>query len=223
VKYHYSYLNINQKKGIEEVWIVCEYLRGGTLSEAARKFLFKDAHIAYFAKEMCKGIKHLHDKQWAHRDLKSANVMLQIDGGVKLIDFGLAADMSNGEKTKMLGSAFWIPPEMIRKEPHTLSADIWSLAVCMLEFFYQSPPYSISPLKCMFEVATVGLAARIPDFASSNGRDWLSRCLVMEQSERATIDELLAHPWLNKNPEATIELIAILNSLFLSNTLDAIM
>jgi len=148
--------------------------------------------------------------------------MMKIDGGLKLIDFGLCADVSKGEQFKMLGSAFWIPPEMIRKEPHSTSADIWSLAVCLLELYLQNPPHAISPLKCMFEVATVGLVNCIPDNASDDAKDWLKRCLTIDKTKRATVEELLGHPWLNQKPVAR-ELSAILKSLFLSNTLDAIL
>jgi len=222
VKYHCAYLNINQKKGIEEVWIICEFVTGGSLSEAAKIHLFKDKHIAYIALQMCLGLKYIHDRKWAHRDLKSANVMIKTDGSIKLIDFGLCADVSQGDKRKMLGSAFWIPPEMIRKETHSLSADIWSLAVCILELYLQSPPHAISPLKCMFEVATVGLVGCIPDFASDEARDWLMRCLIMDKTKRATVDELLMHPWVNGR-SVVREFVAVLRGLFLVHTLDAIM
>jgi len=222
VKYHCSYLNVNQKKGIEEVWIICEFITGGSLSEAAKIHLFKDKHIAHIAREMCLGLKYIHDRKWVHRDLKSANVMIKTDGSIKLIDFGLCADVSQGDKIKMLGSAFWIPPEMIRKETHSLSADIWSLAVCILELYLQSPPHAISPLKCMFEVATVGLVDCIPDYTSDDARDWLMRCLVMDKTKRATVDELLTHPWVSGR-SVVREFAAVLRGLFLVHTLDAIM
>uniref|UniRef100_A0A6B2LC62 Protein kinase domain-containing protein n=1 Tax=Arcella intermedia TaxID=1963864 RepID=A0A6B2LC62_9EUKA len=195
---------------------------GGTLSEASKAYQFKDPHIAFITRQISNGVKYLHQKNWAHRDLKSSNVMLQVDGSIKIIDFGLASDMGNGGKTKMLGSAFWIPPEMIIKEQHSLPADIWSLSVCVLEMFYQSPPYAVSPLKCMFEVATVGLQHYIPKGCSEEAKDWLTRSLCYDQTKRSNIIELLKHPWLNQ-PVPVKELSAILKSVFMSNTIESLM
>uniref|UniRef100_A0A6B2KZ07 Protein kinase domain-containing protein n=1 Tax=Arcella intermedia TaxID=1963864 RepID=A0A6B2KZ07_9EUKA len=220
VKFYEAYL-IADKKGVEEVWMVFQYLHGGTLAEAARAFKFIDRHIAYIAREICRALKFLHDKEWAHRDLKSSNIMMDITGVIKLIDFGLCADMSEGERTKMLGSSFWIPPEMIKREPHSLSADIWSLGVCVLELYLMGPPHSVSSLKCMFCAATVGLADVIPERASKHAKSWLRMCLVVDPTKRASIDTLLEHPWLNQNGiEEGIS--DIFKSIFLNNTLSSI-
>jgi len=203
------------------VWIIFQYLHGGTLSEAARAFKFSDRHIAFIAREICKALQHLHQKKWAHRDLKSSNIMMDISGMIKLIDFGLCADMSNGSRIKMLGSSFWIPPEMIRRQPHHTSADIWSLAVCVLELYLRGPPHSPSSFKCMFSACTVGLMNMVPESASPEARDWLSKCLVIDPSKRATVDELLEHSWVNqKGIDNGIS--DIFRSIFLNNTLSSI-
>lgn len=68
----------------KEVWVIMEFMQGGTLGEASKGYEFKDPQIAYVAREMLKGIKCLHDGGYAHRDLKSSNVMLTIQGDVKL-------------------------------------------------------------------------------------------------------------------------------------------
>ncbi len=123
---------VNTKSGAE-MWMIMELMRGGTLTEAVKSHCFKEDQIAYVCQEMLFGIRHLHRNNLAHRDLKSANVMLTIDGQVKLIDFGLCCDMSEGEQEHMLGSPFWIPPEMVRREPHGMAADVWSFGICTLE------------------------------------------------------------------------------------------
>jgi serine/threonine protein kinase len=102
----------------DEVWIVMEFLEGGTLHEAIKVHQFCERHIAYIAREVLKALDFLHNNKFVHRDLKSANVMMSVEGEIKLIDFGLCADVSEGERTQMVGSPFWMPPEMIRREPH---------------------------------------------------------------------------------------------------------
>jgi len=85
----------------DSVWILMEYLEGGTLAEAANAHNFPDNHIAYVAREVISALNFLHSKNYAHRDLKSNNVMMSIKGEIKLIDFGLCADFSErtSEKT----------------------------------------------------------------------------------------------------------------------------
>lgn len=142
-----------------EVWLVMEFMKGGSLKNAstAEDQQFEESEIAYVAREMLAGIRYLHTNQIAHRDLKNQNIMLSIDGGVKLIDFGLAVDMSEGPRFGMVGSPLWMAPEMIRGEAYMYSVDIWSFIVCMCELANQQPPNRENVKRAMFLTATVGL------------------------------------------------------------------
>jgi Protein kinase domain len=84
----------------EEVWMVMELIQGGNLKQASESpcRFFYEPEIAYVAREMLQGIAYLHALKLAHRDLKNINVMLTVNGGIKLIDFGLCADFSNGPR-----------------------------------------------------------------------------------------------------------------------------
>jgi len=217
VKYYNTYHQLEKNV----VWIIMEYLEGGSLADAARAMKLTDYHIAYSAREILQGISYLHSKNFAHRDLKSTNVMISLKGEVKIIDLGLCADFSEGPRTKMLGSAFWIPPEMILKKPHSLPVDIWSLAVCMMELYLGNPPHSVSALKCMYNVFTKGLEDVIPSSASPLAKDFLTKCLVMDPDKRATASELLKHPWVNL-PKLGEGFSDILAPIFLNNYLTAV-
>jgi len=217
VHYHESLYLLSPEKQ-PEIWIIMEYLQGGTLREASKSGLFEDIHIAYVAREVLKGLQFLHSRNIAHRDLKSANIMMSIKGDIKLIDMGLCAEFSNGPRYKMLGSNYWIAPEMIQNKPHYYQVDIWSLAVCLLELFNIEPPYAPNSLKCMFMSATLGLNSKIPGTASTIAKNFLEHCFQIDPNRRATAENLLLHPWVKQHKIGT-GIIDILKQIFLANSL----
>lgn len=131
----------------DEVWMVTELLKGGTLRDASRKYAFQERHISYIAKQILKALLFLHSNQLVHRDIKCANVMIGSKGEVKLIDFGFCCSVAKGSVCGMVGSPFWMPPEMIKRQPYGLSADIWSFGICLMELANQYPPVCIFSLK----------------------------------------------------------------------------
>jgi len=222
VKFHTAYEIMNTKLNTKEVWIIMEYLQGGTLGEAAEKHRMEEHHTAFIAGQMLLALKYLHSINYVHRDLKSANVMLSIEGQVKLIDFGLCTELSNGPQIKMLGSPYWIPPEMIFGLPHSFPADIWSLGVCLLELFLLKPPYYGFPIKCMFEAATTGLVECIPFSASKNAKDFLTKCLTQNPKDRLCAEDLLEHPWVSNSSELRNGFKSIMLSIFVGTALKSI-
>jgi len=218
VTYYESLLVFNEKKNFDEAWIVMEFLEGGSLHDASSSLKLADKHNAYIAREMLKGIQYLHSQYLAHRDLKSSNVMIDISGRIKLIDFGLCVDMSRGPQDGILGSAYWIPPEMIKGDTHSYPVDIWSFGVCILELLLGTVPYDNNALKCMFKAATDGLTSCIPPDTSNQAKDFILQCLVIDPDKRKTATELLDHPWVqqDKLDEGIIE---ALDAVFVTNFL----
>lgn len=145
------------RKG-EEVWVVMEFMEGGTLGQAAAKRALHENHVAYLAREVLKGLSVVHGMNLAHRDLKPHNIMIDIDGGVKLIDFGLCVDLNKNKETRsMVGSAYWMAPEMILRQPHGTAVDIFSFGVVMFEVLLGKPiDRHLHPIKAMFENAVRG-------------------------------------------------------------------
>jgi len=213
-----KYLTCHEIK--DDLWLVMEFLEGGTFEEAARAWRFNETNLAYVARELLKGLSYMHSRQLAHRDLKSANIMMSVQGAVKLIDFGLAADMSVGFPSHMVGSPFWMPPEMIQGKPHTYAVDIWSCAISLLEMANQRPPMMESAVKAMFTVATEGATQLFvePDRWSPVFNDFLSRCLQVDPEKRSTADELLLHEFI-KQADTRANMEQILRRIFLSNSL----
>ncbi|KAN0038127.1 hypothetical protein ACTA71_000299 [Dictyostelium dimigraforme] len=201
------------------LWIVMEFMEGGTFEEAAKAWKFNENNLAYVAKELLKGLQYLHENHMVHRDLKSANIMMSVEGKVKLIDFGLCEDVATSTPMHMVGSPFWMAPEMIQQKYHSTPVDIWSFAISLLEMANQRPPMMESAVKAMFTVATDGATGfDDPTLWSDCFKDFLSLCLKQDPAERATAEELLKHPFIKK-ADSRDNMENILKKIFLTNSL----
>jgi len=204
LKYCINHPNIIQyirsTKYEDRMWVITEFIDGVTLSHAVTVHQFTETQIIYVAKNILYALDFLHDNQLAHRDLKSANIMLGVNGAVKLIDFGLCSDISQGEVVHMVGSPFWMPPEMIKRQPHGLLVDIWSYAICLLEMANELPDYK-SSFTAMYVTAVRGYPD--PSFKkekwSEDFYNFLICCLNSNQKERWTIKQLLQHKLIINN------------------------
>jgi len=214
VKYYNSYVSR------DELWIVMEYMEGGSLQQAVSRYKLEEAQIAYVTKELLRGIRAIHRKKMIHRDLKSANVMLSITGDVKIIDFGLCVEIGSVELTNMVGSPFWIPPEMIRRKEHGQPADIWSLAILCLEMTAGRPPHRNSALRSMFTLGA-GILPQLEEEKkwSDEFKKFLSRMLVIDPEKRATAEELLQDPWL-ATADTKKGMCDILRHIFIGQSLE---
>ncbi|EFA76297.1 protein serine/threonine kinase [Heterostelium album PN500] len=213
ITYHESYV-LGDK-----AYISMEFMEGGTLSEASYQYPFQESNIAYVAQEILLGIHYLHTNQFVHRDLKSQNIMMTTGGDIKIIDFGLCTPLiKHSERTRMCGSPLWMPPEMILQRPHSYTADIWSLAVCLLELANRNHKLRKDPIKTMFMVGTEGIKEPFedPNRWSDNFQDFISKCLRFTPSERPTALELLNHPFIQQ-ADTKKKMGKILSSIFLKN------
>lgn len=181
-----------------EIWMASEYLEGGTLTQVVATYQFQEAAVVYIARQVLSGLAFLHQNFLAHRDLKSANIMLTVQGDVKLIDFGLCSDISQGEVVHMVGSPFWMPPEMIKRQPHGLPVDVWSFGICCMEMANGHVPNRKSSIAAMFISATDGypLPFEEPEEWSEDFSDFISKCLQCEPAQRWTVLQLIEHPFL---------------------------
>ncbi|CAN8175231.1 unnamed protein product [Coccothraustes coccothraustes] len=125
------------------VWLVLEYMDGGSLTDVVSTTTMAVGHMATVFRECLKGLAFLHANQVIHRDIKSDNILLGRDGSVKLADFGLCALLTPEQRKRrsVVGTTYWMAPEVVRGEPYGPKVDTWSLGIVGIEMARGEPPY----------------------------------------------------------------------------------
>eukprot|EP00767_Chilomastix_cuspidata_P005293 gnl/Chilomastix_cuspidata/550.p1 GENE.gnl/Chilomastix_cuspidata/550~~gnl/Chilomastix_cuspidata/550.p1 ORF type:complete len:460 (-),score=195.64 gnl/Chilomastix_cuspidata/550:395-1774(-) len=185
-----------------ELWIVMEYLPGGALTKVltTRGSIRDELVIAAVCRRVTAVLDFLHRQNRIHRDIKSDNLLVSAEGDVKLADFGFCAQL-NAEQRKrnsVVGTPYWMSPELIRGTDYDTKVDIWSLGILALELADGVPPYlDVPPLRAVFLVVTQPPATlKHPERWSANFRDFIKQCLQKNPAARPSAEELLRHPFL---------------------------
>ncbi|KAK9326180.1 hypothetical protein V1517DRAFT_364689 [Lipomyces orientalis] len=215
-----DHLNIVQYLGYEALPNVCslflEYVPGGSVGTCLRKHgRFEMPVIHSLTRQVVDGLAYLHSKGILHRDLKSDNLLLDLDGICKISDFGISKRSqniySNDAEMSMQGTIFWMAPEVIHNVVHnerqgySAKVDIWSLGCVVLEMFAGRRPWSNDEaIGAMYKLGNAKLAPPIPedtvDYVCDDGKEFLDSCFMVDPERRPTAQVLLDSKFCMPDP-----------------------
>ena len=154
------------------------------------------------------GLLYLHEQGVIHRDIKGANILTTKEGLVKLADFGVATKQSGLDQSSVVGTPYWMAPEVIELSGATTSSDIWSVGCTVIEMIEGKPPYhKLQPMQALFRIVN-DEHPPIPGSASPLLREFLMECFQKNPTLRIAAKRLLKHPWI-LSAKRTVPAVAI--------------
>lgn len=191
VKYH------GFVKTPETLNIILEYCENGSLHSISKNFgRFPENLVALYMSQALHGLCYLHDQGVIHRDIKGANILNTKKGLVKLADFGVASRTTGLHESSVVGTPYWMAPEVIELTGASTASDIWSLGCTVIELLDGRPPYyNLQPMPALFRIVNDDHPP-LPQGASPVVVDFLMQCFQKDPNLRVSARKLLKHPWI---------------------------
>ncbi|EAW10133.1 serine/threonine-protein kinase [Aspergillus clavatus NRRL 1] len=191
VKYH------GFVKSVETLNIILEYCENGSLHSISKNFgRFPENLVGLYMSQVLHGLLYLHEQGVIHRDIKGANILTTKEGLVKLADFGVASRTTGLSESSVVGTPYWMAPEVIELSGATTASDIWSLGCTVIELLEGKPPYyNLQPMPALFRIVNDDHPP-LPQGASPAVKDFLMQCFQKDPNLRVSARKLLKHPWI---------------------------
>ncbi|GAA6058273.1 hypothetical protein JCM3770_004335 [Rhodotorula araucariae] len=193
--------NIVQYRGYAQtstsLYIILEYCENGSLSAIIKKFgRIPESLVGLYTLQVLHGLQYLHDQGVIHRDIKGSNILATKEGSIKLADFGVATRVGGAPDSAVVGSPYWMAPEVVDQSGASPASDIWSLGALVVELLTGKPPYHfLDPMPALFRIVNDD-APPLPSGASAGVRDFLTQCFQKDANLRVGARKLLRHPWM---------------------------
>ncbi|KAM7153944.1 myosin-IIIb [Macrochelys suwanniensis] len=211
VKFYGIFYKADQYMG-GQLWLVLELCNGGSVTDLVKGLLKRgqrldEAIISYILYGALLGLQHLHNNRIIHRDVKGNNILLTTEGGVKLVDFGVSAQLTSTRlrRNTSVGTPFWMAPEVIACEQqydysYDARCDVWSLGITAIELGDGDPPlFDMHPVKTLFKIPRNPPPTLLhPEKWCRGFNHFISQCLIKDFEKRPSVTHLLEHPFIRQ-------------------------
>uniref|UniRef100_A0A8C0IE32 non-specific serine/threonine protein kinase n=1 Tax=Bubo bubo TaxID=30461 RepID=A0A8C0IE32_BUBBB len=209
--YYGAFIKKNPPGMDDQLWLVMEFCGAGSVTDLIKNTkgnTLKEEWIAYICREILRGLSHLHQHKVIHRDIKGQNVLLTENAEVKLVDFGVSAqlDRTVGRRNTFIGTPYWMAPEVIACDEnpdatYDFKSDLWSLGITAIEMAEGAPPLcDMHPMRALFLIPRNPAPRLKSKKWSKKFQSFIESCLVKNHSQRPTTEQLMKHPFIRDQP-----------------------
>ncbi|XP_074188503.1 mitogen-activated protein kinase kinase kinase kinase 4 isoform X4 [Rhinolophus sinicus] len=195
----------------DQLWLVMEFCGAGSITDLVKNTkgnTLKEDWIAYISREILRGLAHLHIHHVIHRDIKGQNVLLTENAEVKLVDFGVSAqlDRTVGRRNTFIGTPYWMAPEVIACDEnpdatYDYRSDLWSCGITAIEMAEGAPPLcDMHPMRALFLIPRNPPPRLKSKKWSKKFFSFIEGCLVKNYTQRPSTEQLLKHPFIRDQP-----------------------
>ncbi|XP_041828045.1 TRAF2 and NCK interacting kinase a isoform X9 [Melanotaenia boesemani] len=209
--YYGAFIKKNPPGMDDQLWLVMEFCGAGSVTDLIKNTKgnsLKEEWTAYICREILRGLTHLHQHKVIHRDIKGQNVLLTENAEVKLVDFGVSAqlDRTVGRRNTFIGTPYWMAPEVIACDEnpdatYDFKSDLWSLGITAIEMAEGAPPLcDMHPMRALFLIPRNPAPRLKSKKWSKKFQSFIESCLVKSHSYRPSTEQLLKHPFIRELP-----------------------
>ncbi|XP_064188697.1 TRAF2 and NCK-interacting protein kinase-like isoform X3 [Anguilla rostrata] len=205
--YYGAFIKKNPPGIDDQLWLVMEFCGAGSVTDLIKNTKgnsLKEEWTAYICREILRGLTHLHQHKVIHRDIKGQNVLLTENAEVKLVDFGVSAqlDRTVGRRNTFIGTPYWMAPEVIACDEnpdatYDFKSDLWSLGITAIEMAEGAPPLcDMHPMRALFLIPRNPAPRLKSKKWSKKFQSFIDSCLVKSHGQRPSTEQLLKHPFI---------------------------
>ncbi|XP_050954776.1 TRAF2 and NCK interacting kinase b isoform X5 [Labeo rohita] len=209
--YYGAFIKKNPPGMDDQLWLVMEFCGAGSVTDLIKNTKgnsLKEEWTAYICREILRGLTHLHQHKVIHRDIKGQNVLLTENAEVKLVDFGVSAqlDRTVGRRNTFIGTPYWMAPEVIACDEnpdatYDFKSDLWSLGITAIEMAEGAPPLcDMHPMRALFLIPRNPAPRLKSKKWSKKFQSFIESCLVKNHNQRPSTEQLIKHPFIKDLP-----------------------